>query len=71
MNKVNPKYVLRNYMVQVVIYKAGNGDYTLLNEVFDLLKNPYAEQPEYGKWFANRLEWARRKVGGSMLLCST
>lgn len=71
MNAVNPKYVLRNYMAQLCIDAADKGDYTLLNELFELLKNPYDEQPESQKWFAKRPDWARDKVGCSMLSCSS
>ncbi|APD06851.1 UPF0061 protein [Flavobacteriaceae bacterium UJ101] len=71
MNKINPKYVLRNYMAQLAIDAADKGDYSLLNELYELLKNPYEEQPEHEKWFAKRPEWARKKVGCSMLSCSS
>ncbi|NJX15253.1 protein adenylyltransferase SelO [Tamlana crocina] len=71
MNAVNPKYVLRNYMAQLAIDDAEKGDYKLVDELFQLLKNPYDEQPEYEKWFAKRPEWARNKVGCSMLSCSS
>ena len=71
MNAINPKYVLRNYMAQVVIDAANNEDYTLIDELFQLLKNPYSEQPKQEKWFAKRPEWARHKVGCSMLSCSS
>jgi len=71
MNLVNPKYVLRNYMAQLAIDKATEGDYSLVDELFQLLKQPYAEQPEAEKWFAKRPEWARNKVGCSMLSCSS
>lgn len=71
MNLVNPKYVLRNYIAQLVIDAAQNNEYTLLHEIQTLLQNPYNEQPEYEKWFAKRPEWARHKVGCSMLSCSS
>ena len=71
MNSVNPKYVLRNYMAQLAIDDADKGDYVLLDEFFNLLKKPYEEQPEHQKWFAKRPEWARNKVGCSMLSCSS
>ncbi len=71
MNAVNPKYVLRNYMAQLAIDAADNGDYSVIDELFTLLKSPYSEQPKYEKWFAKRPEWARHKVGCSMLSCSS
>ncbi|MEM6771749.1 MAG: protein adenylyltransferase SelO family protein, partial [Bacteroidota bacterium] len=71
MNAVNPKYVLRNYMAQLAIDKADAGDYALIDELHQLLKHPYAEQPDQEKWFAKRPEWARHKVGCSMLSCSS
>jgi uncharacterized protein YdiU (UPF0061 family) len=71
MDAVNPKYVLRNYMSQLAIDEADKGNYDLIDELFQLLKKPYSEQPENEKWFAKRPEWARNKVGCSMLSCSS
>lgn len=71
MNRVNPKYVLRNYMAQLAIDQADEGEYELLDELFQVLKKPYSEQPKYEKWYAKRPDWARDKVGCSMLSCSS
>jgi serine/tyrosine/threonine adenylyltransferase len=71
MSLVNPKYVLRNYMAQLAIDEADKGDYSLVEELYSLLRNPYDEQPESQKWFAKRPDWARDKVGCSMLSCSS
>jgi uncharacterized protein YdiU (UPF0061 family) len=71
MNQVNPKYVLRNYMAQLAIDDANKGDYKLIDDLFQLLKKPYSEQPEHEKWFAKRPDWARHKVGCSKLSCSS
>ncbi|MFC5048220.1 YdiU family protein [Aquimarina hainanensis] len=71
MDAVNPKYVLRNYMAQLAIEAADKGDYSLIEEFYTLLKNPYKTQPDSQKWFAKRPEWARHKAGCSMLSCSS
>lgn len=71
MNSVNPKYVLRNYMAQLAIDDADEGNYDLLEELSTLLKKPYDEQLKFEKWFSKRPEWARNKVGSSMLSCSS
>ncbi len=71
MNTMNPKYVLRNYMAQLAIDKADKGEYELIDELYTLLKKPYDEQPEFEQWFVKRPEWARNKVGCSMLSCSS
>lgn len=71
MNNINPKYVLRNYMAQLAIDAADQGDYSLIDQMYTMLQNPYAEQPQYEKWFAKRPRWAAHKVGCSMLSCSS
>lgn len=71
MNRTNPKYVLRNYMAQIAIDAADEGDNSIVDELFNLLLKPYDEQPESEKWFAKRPDWAKTKVGCSMLSCSS
>jgi uncharacterized protein YdiU (UPF0061 family) len=45
MNRVNPTYVLRNYLAQVAIEKAQNKDFSEIDRLFTLLQNPFTEQP--------------------------
>ena len=68
---MNPKYVLRNYMAQTAIELAEKEDYSLIDELYSLLLNPYDEQPGFEKWFNKRPDWARQKIGSSMLSCSS
>lgn len=71
MKKVNPKYVLRNYMAQLAIDAAEQHDTSVLKELFQVLKNPYDEQSEFEHWYAKRPEWARERAGCSRLSCSS
>ncbi|MBT5285929.1 MAG: YdiU family protein [Euryarchaeota archaeon] len=68
----NPKYVLRNWMAQLAIDAAEEGDFSVAEELHALLKDPYSEQPQFETmWFQKRPEWARHRVGCSMLSCSS
>lgn len=72
MRSSNPKYVLRNWMAQLAIDAAEKEDYSVAKELYELLKQPYAEQPKHEEeWFQKRPEWARHRVGCSMLSCSS
>jgi uncharacterized protein YdiU (UPF0061 family) len=58
MNRVNPKYILRNYLAQVAIEKAQNGDFSEVARLLAVLERPFDEQPENDSYAALPPDWA-------------
>ena len=71
MNRVNPCFVLRNYLSQQAISTAEQGDFSKLNDLIDVLKQPYQHQVTHAEKYQKRPSWAKNSPGCSMLSCSS
>nr|MCU0765242.1 protein adenylyltransferase SelO family protein [Burkholderiaceae bacterium] len=72
MNRVNPKYVLRNHLAEVAIRKArGDGgeprDFSEVERLLRVLSRPYDDQPEFDHYAKAPPGWA----AGLALSCSS
>ena len=67
MNSVNPKYVLRNYLAQNAIARAEGRDYSEIQKLLELLRDPFAEHPGMEEYAAPPPAWGR----GLVLSCSS
>lgn len=59
MKAVNPKFILRNYLLQVAIENAKQGDYTEFNNLMLLAQDPYSEHPGYEAYFSQPPKWSK------------
>jgi uncharacterized protein YdiU (UPF0061 family) len=71
MNRVNPKYIFRNYLAVLAIEALEKGDAAPLERLMRVLARPYDEQPQEEDLAARRPEWARERAGCSALSCSS
>jgi uncharacterized protein YdiU (UPF0061 family) len=71
MNRVNPKYVFRNYLAQLAIDALEKGDASVMERLMRVLERPYDEQPGNDDLAERRPEWARNRPGCSALSCSS
>jgi uncharacterized protein YdiU (UPF0061 family) len=58
MQQVNPAYVLRNYMAQDAIKAAENGDFSEVELLLTILKDPFVSRPEAEKYAGLPPDWA-------------
>ena len=63
MDSVNPRYVLRNHIMETAIRDAvSRGDYSEIGKVKKVFENPFSEQPEHANYAAPSPEWAKGLV---------
>ena len=58
MNRVNPKFVLRNHLAETAIRKAKEKDFSEVERLAAVLRRPFDEQPEHAAYAALPPDWA-------------
>jgi uncharacterized protein YdiU (UPF0061 family) len=59
MNRVNPRYVLRNYFAQTAIEKAQNKDFSEIDRLFTLLQDPFTDQQGMEAYALSPPNWGK------------
>ncbi|MBL8755737.1 MAG: YdiU family protein [Planctomycetes bacterium] len=71
MDRVNPRFVLRNWLAQEAIDAAHGGSAEKVARLLEVMARPFDEQPQHADLAAKRPDWARDKPGCSALSCSS
>jgi uncharacterized protein YdiU (UPF0061 family) len=58
MDRVNPKFVLRNHLAQTAIEHASQGDFTEVQQLLAVLERPFDEQPGQAAYADFPPDWA-------------
>ena len=62
MDKINPKYVLRNYFLEKAVERAETGDFSEIDKLQQILSNPFDEQVEYADYAQPPPDWEQMYV---------
>ena len=66
MKQINPKYTLKNYILQEAIDAANQGDFTLVEKLHKIAQTPYDEHPNFHKYsLATPQEFKNQKLSCS------
>jgi uncharacterized protein YdiU (UPF0061 family) len=67
MLRANPKYVLRNHVAEQAIAAAKEKDFSVLQQLQQVLATPFDEHPEHQAWADFPPDWA----AGIQISCSS
>ncbi|WXH28737.1 Protein adenylyltransferase SelO [Myxococcus stipitatus] len=62
MERVNPRYVLRNWMAQDAITQAQRGDFSQVDRLLTALEDPFTERSDFGELTREPPSWGRHLV---------
>ena len=60
MNRVNPKFILRNHLAQTAIECAQQGDFSEVERLLKVLEHPFDERPEHAAYADHPPAWAQQ-----------
>lgn len=60
MKQCNPRYILRNYLVQQAIERAYQQDYQEIDRLFSILQHPFDDQEQYQQYAKLPPNWAKK-----------
>jgi uncharacterized protein YdiU (UPF0061 family) len=69
MQRANPRFIPRNYLLHQAIEELATGEDSLFRKLQEAIKTPYSRN--FDEFFVRRPDWAGRKAGCSMLSCSS
>lgn len=69
MQKANPRFILRNYLLHQAIEELQTGNDTTFRKLEKAIQQPYTEI--FPEFYGKRPDWAGQKAGCSMLSCSS
>ena len=50
MKKTNPKYIIKNYMLQEAIEEADKNNFKLVNDLLNIAQNPFSEHKDFERY---------------------
>ena len=56
----NPKFILRNYLAQQAIENAEKGDFSEVNKLLEILKNPFLDHEGFDDYAKESPEWGKK-----------
>ncbi|MDT8385171.1 MAG: YdiU family protein [Gammaproteobacteria bacterium] len=61
MKRVNPRYILRNYLAEMAIRKAQHeDDYSVIEQLMQILQDPFAEHEAFARYAGHPPAWAQQ-----------
>ena len=56
----NPKFILRNYLLQETIEKAEEKDFSMVNTLLEIIQKPFDEQAQYEEYAKHPPDWGKK-----------